>query len=370
MATTHVFIVNSDSFPIHLNYMFAGTGAKEVNVHYGLLADISRVRPGDLIIFYMERVGFYGVFEAENYAFRDTNKPTYLLNELKKKLIYRISIKPKNIYRKGVSEWEALDKLPLYAQDVIWSLIYRKLKGWRGCTPINLQESERLLELLKDANKDSKPIELKTGMSLSFDNDKKEIYEVKKQYRYKGTKTINEDIVKEIIKKDKKNRAYEDCLQIFFTQNIGRKVELESITGKPEEIEWIGNEVYCGFGMQKIDIFTILRDARLNKTFNVIELKCIHAYPKIVSQLKRYADWCSVYIKGAINSNIQPVVVTRKNKRMYKKNGKPFKEKILRDLFIESLRNFNALNISKEARWFEFFFNGNKILFEEVNYST
>jgi len=44
----HVFIVNDDTFPSHLNYLFAGTGAKRSNVetwldwHIGLLTDITK----------------------------------------------------------------------------------------------------------------------------------------------------------------------------------------------------------------------------------------------------------------------------------------------------------------------------------------
>ena len=48
---THVFIVNDDTFPSHLRYLFAGTGAKEKDKDVSLLADIKRVRPGDYVIF-------------------------------------------------------------------------------------------------------------------------------------------------------------------------------------------------------------------------------------------------------------------------------------------------------------------------------
>lgn len=126
MATTHILIVNEISFPIHLNYLFAGTGAKENDFHYGLLADIKRVRKGDLIIFYLESVGFFGIFEITGQPFKDVGRPTYLENLLGKKLIYRVKLKPNKVFPLPISEWEALDKLPLYSQDVIWSLIYRK----------------------------------------------------------------------------------------------------------------------------------------------------------------------------------------------------------------------------------------------------
>ena len=68
--TTHVFIVDDKTFKYHLEYMFAGTGAKnkiidfnnatESNLHHsvesslvGMMADGCRVRKDDLIIFYL-----------------------------------------------------------------------------------------------------------------------------------------------------------------------------------------------------------------------------------------------------------------------------------------------------------------------------
>lgn len=51
---THVFIVNDDTFPSHLQYLFAGTGAKNKDEDISLLADIKRVRLNDLVIFYIE----------------------------------------------------------------------------------------------------------------------------------------------------------------------------------------------------------------------------------------------------------------------------------------------------------------------------
>jgi hypothetical protein len=134
----HVFIVNDDTFPIHLRFLFAGTGAKEKDEDISLLCDIKRVRPGDIVIFYIEgttkvKGGFYGIFRVRDQdplVFHVTGKDALQPN-LMKKLIYRTLIEPYEVYAEGVSEWEVLDKLPIYATEVQWSLIYRKLKGKR-----------------------------------------------------------------------------------------------------------------------------------------------------------------------------------------------------------------------------------------------
>jgi len=67
-------------------------------------------------------------------------------------LIYRKLIEPYRVYAEGILEWIALDKLPTYAKEVLWSLIYRKMKGKRGNTMLLPWEVERLVSLIKDVN--------------------------------------------------------------------------------------------------------------------------------------------------------------------------------------------------------------------------
>ena len=92
----HVFIVDEKTFDIHLKYNFAGTGAKESDGIYlfdnsieikastertitGLLADISRIREGDKILFYLQQKNgregmFFGSFQADGRAFLCVDK--------------------------------------------------------------------------------------------------------------------------------------------------------------------------------------------------------------------------------------------------------------------------------------------------------
>ena len=80
----HVFIVDENTLSIHLKYKFAGTGAKEYKCNYlennnvevkssierllsGMIADISRVKKGDAVIFYLQQTSkhegmFFGSF--------------------------------------------------------------------------------------------------------------------------------------------------------------------------------------------------------------------------------------------------------------------------------------------------------------------
>lgn len=365
--TTHVFIVNEKSFPVHLNYLFAGTGAKDKDSHIGLLADISRVRKNDIVIFYLEKIGFFGTFKIDSEPFWDNRKPSYLENLLGKKLIYRVRIKPNKVMPKFVSEWEALDKLPLYAKDIIWSLIYRKFKAWRGCTPITLQESDRLIQMIENRNK-GKYIKLRSNESLTYNLHKKEVEKTKSLYQYRTNIPKEANILSEMINLDNKKKSFESHLEAFFTKNAGINKGVNKITGGKTELIWIGNQVYCGVGMQKIDVFTVISDSRNNLTFNLIELKCKPANPDILKQIERYVLWAQSYIHNAINSNIQPVIVTRKIIRDFRNNGKPLKVQSLRDKTKSYITEFNKLCLSKPVLWFEFDFKDKDIIFNKVDY--
>jgi len=360
--TTHVFIVNEQTFPIHLQYQFAGTGARESEQHIKLLADIKRVRPKDKVIFYLEGVGFYGIFRIAEGTPLVFNDSTYLRKELGKKLIYRVLIEPDEVYPEYVTEWEALDKLPLYAQEVIWSLIYRKLKGWRGCTPITIEESERLINMLRGKNC-NQSLAISAHDALTWDINTKEIKVLsgcRREFQYNGFRNQCMNILDEIIKRSRSKRAYEDYLQTYFTENIGIDPKLESICRNSKEIVWIGNEVFCGVGMQKIDVFIITSDRRENKEHRVIELKDETVTPNVAEQLRRYVDWTHSYIKGAINSNIQPIVVAPSpiSGRGRTKVAKAFRV----------FHAFNNEHIAKEIEYFEFEFDNNALIFNKVSY--
>ena len=170
-------------------YLFSGTGAKKSNgknnegyqvdfnansntilnhqtenMLAGMIADGSRIRCGDPIIFYLQQNfstkifegKFYGIFQAKkDWSFLDDyDNRQYLNTELDKSLTFRTLIEPYTVYADGVTEWEALDEIKNIQSpnQMLWSLIYRKLKGNRGNTMITIYESERLCQLIRDKN--------------------------------------------------------------------------------------------------------------------------------------------------------------------------------------------------------------------------
>lgn len=116
-----------------------------------MIADISRVREGDDILFYLRRGEnegrFYGVFRAVGSPFYDANEHNYLADLLGRTLNLRVCIEPARVYAKGVTEHKVLDSLDGVSHpcQLFWSLIYRKLKGNRGCTMLTDNEADRLV---------------------------------------------------------------------------------------------------------------------------------------------------------------------------------------------------------------------------------
>lgn len=141
--------------------LYKGSQSKIENMLVGMIADLNRIRVGDNIVFYLQQNiekgikegKFFGIFKVkERVGFLDNNDTNqFLSEELGKSLTFRILIKPDNVYPEGVAEWEALDDINNIQSpnQILWSLIYRKLKGNRGNTMITIFEFERLKQLIK-----------------------------------------------------------------------------------------------------------------------------------------------------------------------------------------------------------------------------
>lgn len=210
--------------------------------------------------------------------------------ELGKGLSYRILIEPSDygVYQKGVTEHEYLDSLEgkNHPYELCWSLIYRKLKGNRGCTMITDYEFNNLLSKLKNKSE-----RLSAFSSYTYNLLSDSISENNNSSIYAGRQE-SLSITNRLIYKANKKNSFEAHLQAYILQNI-RSLNLLNY---PESDFWIGNEVSCGVGMQRIDILLIQEtDARLY--FKVIELKDEQPTKNIVDyQLDWYIKWLLDYI--------------------------------------------------------------------------
>ena len=312
----HVFVVDATTFKLHLEYMFAGTGAKdktspflndaEVNYHHsternlvGMIADISRVRPGDKIVFYLQATSnnqgmFFGFFKAESTGFFDENDDdNYLIEELGKGLAFRVRISPDYVYPFGITEHEFLDDLSGKAApyELCWSMIYRKLKGNRGCTMITQYEYEDLKAKLEAKNNG----QILTADNFSFDSSEVKIVSTDEPHTYMGR--MNDlDIQPRLLYKAHRYNAFETHLQALVMQKFDKPVLKDKILSLDNNSAWIGNEVSCGVGMQRIDTMIIEENER-EIHLRIVEMKDEEPYNYILDeQLPWYLKWTSQYI--------------------------------------------------------------------------
>lgn len=385
MTTTHVFIVDTNTFRYHLEYLFAGTGAKDNSIDFnnnpntslnhttennlvGMIADSQRIRKGDFVIFYLqqnysEKVWegkFYGIFKAkEDLSFLDNNDPNqFLKQELIKSLTFRTLLEPFEIYAKGVTEWEALDEIKHIQSpnQMLWSLIYRKLKGNRGNTMITIYESERLFKLLRDKNNRQTLI----GQKLTFDVQTQEIKRDNILHNYTGRKEVI-NILPRLIKKYRDNKAFETHLQAYVVQNIGRGTNksLDKNLLNGLNFEWLGNEVSCGVGMQRIDVMLSLIKGNI-KIVLPIELKSIEASTDNIIQIQRYVDWLEQYYIPNRISDIQPVLISKKITNKTSENYRRI---------IESFKQFKKKNSwCMPIKYIEYELGGDNLKFQEISY--
>jgi len=337
---THVFIVNDTTLKYHLEYMFAGTGAScdapfLDNANYqnprrkedgltatsernlgAMIADISRIQSGDKVIFYLQASNhggkFYGVFKAVGNPFYDSNNHNYLSSEIGKNLNLRIRIEPDEVYSDGVSEHKALDLLDgiNHPSEMCWSLIYRKLKGNRDCTMITDFEAEKLIEKIKIENSNT----TLGGTSFTYDINQEKIIPIDVTYQYKGEiKSVS--IKDRLLVKYRRGNAFESHLQAHIVQNCLAEPLCDILHIDTEKTTWIGNEVSCGVGMQRIDVVTVQKD-NCSVKINVIELKDEEPNDSIITyQLHWYIDWvknywCPLYTGKEVTIN--PIVIARK----------------------------------------------------------
>ena len=313
MMRGHVFVVNEDTLPIHLKYQFVGTGAGEkYNNNVSLMADMLRVKEGDYIFFYIEgnnnkKGRFFGVFKAKDNNVYHSTDDDAKSPDLTKKLIYRKEIEPYKVYSEGVLEWIALDKLPIYSRELLWMLIYRKLKGKRGNTMLFPWETERLLNMIKDENNG----QTITCNSYDFDKINFKIQCGNKKSSHNHGKNIKLNFNKRDINNETAFQAY-----IMQELNAENNKYLPEIFGN--HIVWIGNEVFAGAGMQKIDVLTIEKTDEDDYLYRIIELKYINNnnindLKRASEQLEYYINWArddiGGHLKNAKKYNIKPILL-------------------------------------------------------------
>ena len=155
---------------------------------------------------------------------------------------------------------------------------------------ITIYESERLIDLIRRENN-----HIALPLSSNYDYKNGLIALPTSSYNYSGS-IIPFNILPRLIRKHQDGKSYEAHLQMYIVQNIGRNSSLDKALGISSDcIEWIGNEVSCGVGMQRIDVMISKIQSVTQRIIMPIELKAVNASPNNVRQIERYIDWIEQY---------------------------------------------------------------------------
>ena len=328
---THIFVVNERTFKIHLEYMFAGTGYsdhipdfietnKELTTanfdektFVSMIADISKIREQDLVAFYVTGCKkIFGFFKAVGVPFYNSDSDDYLGKELGRYLPFRIRLEPYMVFSEGITEHQALDDIRNieHPYQMCWSLIYRKLTGMRGCSFITDYEYSNINLLIAIANK-NQPLYAK---HYTYDSKNQRIIKLDKSPCYIGNTGISLNIKKRLLAVTNSHEAH---LQAYITQNHDKKPLKELLYPDNYRKIWIGNEVVCSVGEQRIDILSII-ETKEKYYIRIIELKDETPSKDIVeNQIKWYIHWVAQYLVPNMDDKevvIIPTIIAKKYK--------------------------------------------------------
>lgn len=364
----HLFIVSEKTLPIHLSYGFVGTSKDDdfdwanFAAHPGnrqrsqsaMYADICRVHKGDEILLYLEKPNnntlreggrFIGIFEVTSSRVFYENNGTYLLNDLGRPLIYRLQMEPKNIYADGVTEWQAMDEMTDFKSrdDIPWSIIYRKMTGGRGCTPLLPHEGD-ILKRMIDLRNGGQRIHVRP---IEFDRNTLNLRQsANPNIPYVGNATNYQDISVFLLHlMNNTTRKWEIQLQAYLMQELKRNVVLTRTLFPEVELGWIGNEIYAGAGMQSIDILAYSTNG-LNNFVHLIELKSVPAEASAAAQVNRYIKWIKAHVPNISVHQIIPTIIAPAIDQAYNEELRIY----LRGHGITHYRNIvvdNALNFTQ-----------------------
>lgn len=377
---THIFVVNERTFKVHLEYMFAGTGYSDhipdfietdktvTTANYdektfvSMIADISKIRENDLVAFYVTGCKkIFGFFKAVGVPFYNSNSDDYLGKELGRYLPFRVRLKPFMVFSEGITEHQALDDIHNieHPYQMCWSLIYRKLTGMRGCSFITDYEYCKISSLISIANK-NKPL---NAEYYTYDSQKQKIVKSDKANCYLGNTGISLDVKKRLLAVTNSHEAH---LQAYITQNHDNKPLRELLYPDNFRKMWIGNEVVCSVGEQRIDILSIV-ETKEKYYIRITELKDKTPSKDIVeTQIQWYLRWVAQYLVPLMGDKeviVIPTIIAKKHKRNTPKKNE----------FVAACNSFNNTKIGPlynitidPVEYISFERSKNDITFEKV----
>lgn len=100
--------------------------------------------------------------------------------------------------------------MPVYATEIQWSLIYRKLKGKRGCTPLLPWEAQRMMEMIRNKNKGIPIANSNFKGGLDWDITNRKIITTPNRLSYTYPRNFNFNVLATICKLQSKKEHMKD----------------------------------------------------------------------------------------------------------------------------------------------------------------
>ncbi len=356
----HVFVVDSNTYPIHTGKGFCGVKNPKGGGRVGLISDIKTYRKGDFVIFYQMRVGesplnrgFRDVFRMISDPFYDDTDVDFNGNkvlgkcpicgypyseEIKKDsgdyvqrcsnpanhhelpreqhiLPYRILIEPVMRFDKPVDDNTAYVDAEDYGE--LPTLRWRKVTGAgraRSAQRILPEEADKLIRLMKKINNEleSENVSTKNYISQEQTTDKLVAPTLEIKRDTSGGKLF-------VVKSDG-SFSGEYGLETWMLENIDKEVPvLKEIVGDLDELEFFGNNVQYGVGGENADILLLHKKEGKRFKATVVELKKdnvnLDTIDQVLNPIKQnYAKWIGQLVTANCNPSItnleiQPVMV-------------------------------------------------------------
>jgi hypothetical protein len=300
--SAHVFIVNSDTFPIQRDKgflsIFQEDRTKELweKTRADIWADLTCLRIGDRIFFYELNTGFHGIYEVTSLPFIDKTTVHGVGENRDKKISnapYRALIRPKYYLKNPLPESRAFGLKD--SPNRLRSIFYKKVLG-RGKANTHLfpDEEKRLTELLFKANDGVDELQIHP-------------YKPKEEKRIFYDLSVNQQ----------GELKFEKILEGWITQNIDKPETNTSLfLGDLKDIECFANYVPVNIAGGNIDLIVYhkkkINGIEIMYKITIVELKKGGVNKNGIIEIENYVKWATENIASSDVEIIQPVLIGRK----------------------------------------------------------
>jgi len=393
----HLFVVDDDTMPIHIQKGFCGivkinvtnrSGRDNVSF-FGQLSDLMNIKINDLVYFYMQtkgnkkfftlqdshnfknlEQGYYGIFRVvgkpfistkeirgeypfENYfIFGSNENENYSIHERDEAILpilpIRIPIEPINDFEdfknKFVDDNHAyIDKTD---EGSLSTLLFKKIKRTgeeRSITPILPEEASKIARLIFKQPPKTFPLSIGNNFIRRQDDE--------------------EEVNLLMSSNDGNTLSVEAMLEAYILHALNNNIslnDLDDIIGEYEDIEFCGNQVQYGISGNKVDILILHRkviagNASYRYKATVIELKKDKIKKEDILQIIDYQKWIAQLTTFNNLKAIQPILIGKEPTSRMTQTTK--------SVIRQSLEEIQRLGISA-PRFFEY-----SIVFEGADIS-